>query len=199
MTPYILPMIPYDLGANLGRAYNESMRLLPDGAWAIFVDHDAMPATGRWFRQFAEAIDFLPDAGAIVAMTNRIAAPWQRCGDRESNDYAAHRRFGLERAKVRTLLDITDTKGWGGVAFALPKAAWAQVGGFADGLGCVDHSIHFKLRAAGRKIWLHEGIFYYHFRHQGEPDPTSQYPKAVGCPCRGPELAPWRRISLPPC
>lgn len=195
----ILTMTPYELAGNLGRAYNEAMAMLPAGAWAIFVDHDAMPTTGRWFRQFAEAIAFLPDAGAIVAMTNRIASPWQRCGDRESNDYSAHRRFGQERAKLRTLLDITETKGWGGVAFAVSREVWEEVGGFADGLGCVDHSWHFKARAAGRKIWMHEGIFYYHFRHQGEPDPTAQYPKAPNCPCRGPEATPTERITLPPC
>lgn len=191
------PMIPYDLEANLGRAYNAAMDRLPEGDWAIFVDHDAIPATGQWFRQFREAAEFLPDAGAIVAMTNRIAAPWQRCGDPVSNDYLAHRRFGKERAKLRTLLDITDTKGWGGVAFAVSKDAWRAAGGFADGLGCVDHSLHFRLRAAGRRVWLHEGIYYYHFRHQGEPDPTSQHPKAANCPCRGPERAPTVRISLP--
>lgn len=193
----ILPMMPYDLDANLGRAYNRAMGLLPDDAWAIFVDHDAIPATGQWFRQFAEAIEFLPDAGAIVAMTNRIAAPWQRCGDPVSNDYALHRRFGRERAKVRTLLDVTDTKGWGGVAFAVSVSAWQEVEGFADGLGCVDHSLHFRLQRAGRKVWMHEGIYYFHWRHFGEPDPTSAHPKAANCPCRGPEVTPTHRVALP--
>ena len=192
-------MIPWDNEANLGLAYNEAMRRLPDDDWAIFVDHDAMPTTGQWHRQFEEAARFLPDAGAIVAMTNRIAAPWQRTGDPVGNDYAAHRRHGAARAKLRTLLDITDTKGWGGVAFAVSKAAWRQVGGFADGLGCVDHSLHFRLRDAGRRVWMHEGVYYYHWRHQGEPDPTSKFPKAVGCPCRGPETPPSVRIILPPC
>lgn len=190
-------MVPWREDANLGLAYNEEMERLPDGDWAIFKDHDCMPTTGQWFRQFAEAITFKPDAGAIVAMTNRIASSWQRCGDPTSNDIAAHRRFGAERAKVRTLLDITETKGFGGVAFAIAKYAWAEVGGFAHGLGCVDHSIHFRMQRAGRKIWMHEGIYYYHFRHFGEPDPTSRFPKAAGCPCRGPELAPTVRVILP--
>jgi hypothetical protein len=61
----------------------------------------------------------------------------------------------------------------------------------------VDHSLHFRLQRAGRKVWMHEGIFYYHFRHQGEPDPTSAYPKAANCPCRGPEIQPTIRVALP--
>lgn len=189
--------VPYRTDANLGLAYNQFMQLLAPDDWAIFQDHDAIPTTGQWFNQFAEVITFKPDAGAIVAMANRMASPWQRCGDPGSNDYALHRAFGKERAKVRTLLDITDTKGFGGVMFAVSAAVWREVGGFADGLGCVDHSLHFKLQKAGRKVWMHEGIFVYHFRHQGEPDPTSAHPKAANCPCRGVETAPVARVTLP--
>lgn len=193
----IWTMVPYRADANLGRAYNEAMELLPDDAWACFLDHDAMPTTGRWHAQLTEAIAFKSDAGAFVAMTNRIASPWQRCGDRESNDIAAHRRYGAERAKVRTLLDVTDTKGFGGVMFAVSKLVWQEVGGFADGLGCVDHSLHFKLQRAGRKVWLIEGLYTFHWRHFGEPDPTSAHPKAANCPCRGPETTPTERVALP--
>lgn len=189
--------VPYRADANLGRAYNDFMALLAPRDWAIFLDHDAMPTTGRWWHQFAEAIAWVPDAGAIAVTTNRIASVWQRVGEPAGNDIAVHRQLGAERAKIRTLLDITDTKGFGGVMFAISRAAWQECGGFADGLGCVDHSIHFRMRAIGRTIWLHQGIYVYHWRHQGEPDPTSQYPKAVGCPCRGPEDLPTHRVELP--
>lgn len=194
----ILTMIPWDDDANLGRAYNAAMALLPsDDYWSIFLDHDAMPTTGKWHRQFSEAIAAVPDAGAIAVMTNRIASPWQRCGDPQSNDIAAHRRFGAERANVRSLLDITETKGFGGVMFAVNKRAWRECGGFAHGLGCVDHSLHFRLRDVGRRIYMHEGIYVFHWRHFGEPDPTSMFPKAPYCPCRGPEPTPTQRMMLP--
>lgn len=191
-------MTPYRPDANLGMAYNRCMELLPNGAWAIFRDHDCMETTGQWFNQFAEAIAFKPEAGAIVAMTNRIAAPWQRVGDKDGNDIAAHRKFGAERAKIRTLVDITDTRGWGGVMFAISKTAWQECGGFPDGLGCVDHGVHYRLRAAGRKVWMHMGIFVYHWRHQGSADPTAIHPKAANCPCRSmPEGAPGEIVRLP--
>jgi len=193
----LVAMTPWRDDANLGLAYNLAMGRLGADEWALFVDHDAMPTTALWHRQFREAIEFRPDAGAFVAMTNRIASSWQRCGDSESNDVAHHRRIGAERAKVRTLLDISGTKGWGGVAFAVSRQAWADVGGFADGLGCVDHSLHFGLQRIGRKVWLVEGIYYYHWRHFREPDPTSKLPKAANCPCRGPETLPTQRITLP--
>lgn len=193
----ILAMTPFRTDKNLGAAYNAAMALLGPDDWAAFVDHDAMFTTAQWHAQLEEAIAFLPAAGAFVAVTNRIASPWQQGGDPDSNDIALHRRYGKERLKVRTLLDITDTKGFGGVMFAVSKAAWQDAGGFAHGLGCVDHSLHFGLQRIGRKVYLLEGLYVYHWRHWGEPDPTSSAPKAPACPCRGPEMLPTRRLTLP--
>lgn len=185
--------------ANLGRAFNEFMALLPTDAWAILQDHDCVATTGQWHNQFAEAIAFRPGAGAFIVTTNRIAAPWQRAAeaDPDNNDMAYHRRIGAARLARRTLLDVSRTKGWGAVAFAVSKRGWQEVGGFADGLGCVDHSLHFGLQRAGRPVYLVESIYYYHWRHWHERDPTSVFPKAVGCPCRGPEEVPTERIALP--
>lgn len=193
----ILPMIPFREDKNLGRAYNEAMALLPADGWAIFQDHDAMPTTPQWFRQFREAIEFRPYAGAFAAMTNRIASPWQQVGDAKGNDIAAHRAFGRERLAVRTLLDVTETKGWGGVMFAVSRAAWAEVGGFADGFYCVDHSLHFKLGAAGRRSYLIEGVYVFHVRESSSARPPLVAPKVANCPCRGRETMPSARITLP--
>lgn len=194
----IYPMVPYDLDRNLGAAYNRHMDLLPPDAWAIFMDHDAMPTTPKWFPQFAECIAFAPDAGAFAVTTNRIASMWQRAaGAPENDDVAAHRRFGHSVMARRTLLDISQTKGFGGVAFAVSKSAWEAAGGFAHGLGCVDHSLFFGLQRAGLRVWLVEGIYFYHWRHRDEPDPTQSAPKAPNCPCRGAETQPTFRVRLP--
>ena len=193
-------MVPFRTDKNLGRAYNEAMGLIPEGDWAVFLDHDAMFTTPKWHAQITEAIEAFPDAGAFVGCTNRIASPWQRVGGNDrTHDIAWHRKLGAERAKLRTLLDISQTKGWGGVCFAVSKAAWLAVGPFADGLGCVDHSLHFALQRAGKPVYMIEALYLFHWRHFGEPDPTSSAPKAPDCPCRGPEIEPTVRVTLPPC
>lgn len=197
----ILAMTPFSLERNLGRAYNEAMALLPDGSWAIFTDHDAMVGlTREWFSVIAEAIAFKPDAGAFVSVTNRIDASWQRAeeADRENHDIGYHTKIALDRLKRRTLLDITDTKGFGGVCFALSKAAWAQAGGFADGLLCVDHSMHFGLQRCGRRVYLLENLYVYHRRRAFIGPLPDDTPRAENCPCRGPEPMPTVRIALPP-
>lgn len=193
----ILAMTPFSPSMNLGEAYNEAMELLPEDAWAVLLDHDAMFTTRQWNHQIREAIDFLPEAGCFTGMANRIASAWQQIGDKNNHDVAHNRRFGTERAKVRTLLDITDTKGFGGVVIVLSKKAWRAAGGFADGMMCCDHSIFFRLRAAGRRVYLMEGLYLYHWRRAKGDGPPANAPFAKDCPCRGPESKPTERLTLP--
>lgn len=197
--PLALTMTPYALDRNLGRAYNEAMALLPEDAWGAFLDHDAMNTTRDWYRLIVEAIAFKPDAGAFVAVTNRIDAAWQRAqeADPENHDIGYHTAIGLARLKRRTLLDITDTKGFGGVHFAVSKTAWREAGGFADGLLCVDHSLHFGLQRAGRRVYLLENLYVYHRRRAFVGPLPQDTPKAKGCPCRGLERMPSTRLVLP--
>lgn len=195
-------MIPHaDADRNLGAAYNREMERLPDGDWALMVDHDAMLGLTRdWYAIVTEAIGVKPEAGAFVAVTNRIDAAWQRAAetDPDNHDIGYHTAIALERARARrTLLDVTATKGFGGVAFAVSKDAWRTVGGFADGLLCVDHSLHFKLQRACRAVYLLENFYVYHRRRAFIGPLPENTPKALRCPCRGPEPTPTVRLRLP--
>jgi hypothetical protein len=201
----LFTMMPFADDLNLGRAYNEAMALLPEDAWCALIDHDAMFTTKRWFSQLQEAIAARPDAGVFTCVTNRIAASWQRVGPwaiNEDNDPAAHQmaehyRIGEERLKVRTLLDVTDTKGFGGVLMCLSKATWRAVGGFPDGLLCVDHGMHFGCQRIGKRVWLMENLYLYHRRRAFGGYLPEGTPKAAHCPCRGPEKQPTVRVVLP--
>lgn len=192
-------MTPWSREKNLGAAYNEAMSRVPEGDWACFRDHDAMTLTRRWVDQLYEAIAFKPDAGAFVAVTNRIDAFWQRAAeaDPDNHDIGYHVAIAHARLQVRTLLDITDTKGFGGVLFAVSKAAWRDAGGFADGLLCVDHSLHFGLQRVGRRVYLIEGLYAYHLRRAFVGPLPDDTPRAQNCPCRGEEPRPTVRLSLP--
>lgn len=196
----IRPMIPFSLERNLGAAYNAEMARLHDDDWAVFIDHDAIVGLTRdWFRVVAEAVAFLPQAGAFVAVTNRIDAVWQRAAEVDPNnhDIGYHTAAALARLTQRTLLDITETKGFGGVCFAVSKTAWRAAGGFADGLLCVDHSLHFGLQRAGKRVYLLEALYVYHRRRAFIGNLPSDTPRAAHCPCRGPEPMPSVRIPLP--
>lgn len=191
-------VMPFAPDLNLGGAYNRWMESLPDDAWACFLDHDMMWTTPHWYAQLVEAIAFRPAAGAFTACTNRIASPWQKAEEvADCDDIAYHRKIGEARRARRTLLDITCTKGFGGVVTLLSKAAWREAGGYADGMYCVDHSLFFRLVARGRRVFMLDGLYVYHFRGSSGARPPLPAPKVMNCPCRGREEMPHERIALP--
>lgn len=193
------PVMPFAPDRYFGRACNETMAELPDGAWAAIIDHDCMFTTPHWYAQMLEAIAFRPDAGAFAVVTNRIASPWQRVpeGVLAGDVIARHREIGeARRLRNRTLLDITPTKGFGGVVTVLSKEAWREAGGYADEMFCADHSIFFRTIDRGRRVYLIEGLYVYHLRASSSK-PGPQEPKWKDCRCRGPEPMPKDRIALP--
>lgn len=198
MPPSIFPVMPFALDRNFGRACNETLAMLPAGSWAAIIDHDCMFTSPHWFAQMHEAIACKPDAGAFAVVTNRIASPWQKSteGVAAGDDIHAHRKIGEARRGVRTLLDITCTKGFGGVVTLVNRDAWAETAGYADGLFCIDHSIHFRLIEKGRRIYLIEGLYVYHLRASSSQR-GPQVPKWLDCPCRGIEVQPRERVALP--
>lgn len=202
--PLVVPVMPFALDRNLGAAYNQAMRdSVPHGGWACFLDHDMMFTTREWFGQISEAILAAPHAGAFTAVTNRIAAAWQKAPEAarlpaaKQHDVAAHRAIGQDRLRRRTLLDITDTKGFGGVVMVVSRAAWDEVGGFANGLLCVDHGMHFALRQAGRRNYLIESLYVYHWRRAFGDELPTDTPRVDACPCRGAEPTPTVRLPIP--
>lgn len=203
----ILTAVPYAEDLNLGRAYNETFNLVGPEDWVCFLDHDMMFTTTAWNRQLAAAVAAEPD-GCFTAITNRMASRWQVAPEaaRARHDLGQHRKVGEARLKTRTLLDVTDTQGWGGVLMLVSKRAWCDAGGFVDGLLCVDHMFHYALKAAGRRVWLIEGLYVYHWRGMtgGPKPPPEEVPHArdrrteQGCPCRGlPQGDPTKRRRLP--
>jgi GT2 family glycosyltransferase len=187
----ILTAVPFSRDRNLGRAYNDVMGLVPDGGWACLLDHDMMFTTPNWYSQLEAAIDYDP-RGAYTCVTNRIASAWQRAPSSRDfdDDYREHRALGdkIFNEKQGVYTDVTETPmGWGGVMMLLSKDAWLEVGGFVNGMMCVDHVMHYALRTAGRRIYCIDGLYAYHFRGTSSTNAWKTMPKAVdprtGQPC----------------
>jgi len=197
----VFTMMPFALDMNLGRAYNEAMALLPsDDDWNVFLDHDAIWTTREWYRQITEAVARVPNAGIITAIASRGWQSWQWTGQQPDNhDMAWHRKMGLQRLNTKTLLDVTQASGIAGVVMVISKRAWKKVGGFVDGMYCVDHGMHFALADAGYRIYVHEGLYVYHWRRANGDAPPTTAPVAKNCRClavRKKETPPTKRIQL---
>lgn len=199
----IQTMVPFACDMNLGRAYNESMALLPsDDDWAVFMDHDCIWTTREWYRQILEAVRFVPDAGIITAIASRGWQTWQVAQEADPNnhDMVYHRKLGAARLKVRTLLDVTEGSGIAGVVMVLQKRKWRAAGGFVDGMYCIDHGMHFAQRDAGRRVYVMENLYVYHWRRANGDAPPANAPRAKDCRCvelRRREKPPTQRIVIP--
>lgn len=198
----IYTAMPFSPEMNLGAAYNDFMRLLPsDDDWAVFLDHDAIWTTREWYRQIGDAIRTVPDAGMITAIASRGWQKWQWTGQQPDNhDMAWHRKVGTARLETKTLLDVTAASGIAGVVMVIQKRKWAQVGGFPDGMYCVDHAIHFKMADAGYRVYVHEGLYVYHWRRANGDAPPREAPTVKGCRCiakRFRERPPSVRVAIP--
>jgi len=172
----ILTCIPYSPDGNLGRAYNEFMRRLEPGDWGCFIDHDAMFTTKQWYQQLEQAIATHPDAGVFTGITNRIGNPDQlRTGLPllgSPHDIRYHRFIGEDLRHRMVARDVTHSERLiSGVVLCLSRYTWARIGGFKDGFLGVDNQLHRDIRDAGKRVYILEGLYVYHW-YRAELDPT---------------------------
>jgi GT2 family glycosyltransferase len=176
--PCIFTAIAYDEGMNLGAAYNRFMDLVPEQAWACFLDHDAMFTTVDWYSLLADAIVANPKAGLFTAMTNRIGNPVQ-LSERPTHDIRIHRPHGrkLKEKFAHTAIDVSHRQPISGVLMCISKQAWEKAGHFHDGFFGVDNQIHLDVVRAGYQVLLLKGLYVYHwYRADGEKDHLKRLP-----------------------
>jgi GT2 family glycosyltransferase len=162
----ILTCIPYDLGGNLGAAYNNAMQAVGHDGWVCFLDHDAIWTTNHWYAQLNRAVSTYPKAGLFTAVTNRIGNKHQLApGAPQTHDMRLHRAFGEKLASRHghRAVDVTDLAPVSGVVLLLSKRAWKSGGPAPSGLLGVDNAIHAAVRKAGYRVMILQGLYVYHW------------------------------------
>lgn len=170
--PLIVAMIPYADDKNLGRAHNAAMSLLPEDGWGCLLDHDVMFTTREWHRQLTRAVELYPE-GTFCAMTHRIFCPFQIAPEANLKDHniTSQRAIGLKRLENTAITDVTDHERTpGGFLMCLSKQAWRDTNGFPEGFHLMDKRMWTALKMVGRRIYLIEGLYLYHWHRGGGPD-----------------------------
>jgi len=164
---------PYRIDKDLGKCYNDAMKMLPnDNDWACFTDGDAMFTTPFFGSQLEKIIKANPEAKLFASMTNRIGTAYQCVHNMwYENDISVHFKKGMELAETKETdcTDITDGAPISGVLIMIQKSEWKRVGGFAElgqALG-VDNSIHYAVRDNGGKVFLMQGVYMLHYYRNG--------------------------------
>jgi len=166
-----IPYTPKKLGNNLGWAYNNFMKLLPEDDWACFLDHDATFTTRYWYHQLENIIKKHSEVGLYTCLTNRIGNLQQLVNgiDKENHDIKYHRQIGkqLQEEHYGDVFSITNPLS--GVIILISKKTWKTVGGFIDGFLGVDNDIHKKCLDNNIKVGLMGGVYVYHW-YRGDGD-----------------------------
>lgn len=163
--------IPYNVDGNLGKAYNDFMKMVDDDDWVCFLDADAMFTTRNYYTYMLETIETNPDYGLFTTMTNRVRFDsYQLFKDvsRENHDISYHRKVGIEKNNkyynvVINLNSLSIPHLLSGVVLLLSKETWKAVGGFCDGFLGVDNDVHKRCRNHKIGVGLLKGLYVYHW------------------------------------
>ena len=156
---------PYDLSKNLGLAYNQYMRLIPDEDTACFTDGDCCfltPNFGTIIQQYAEAY---PDA-VLTCYTNRIH-PLSKQLDQGQMDEQCNIRELISKAEsmkhLTSVTEILPGEGLSGMLLVVPKKVWMVIP-FIENEGClgVDTDFRIRLHQKGIKIFIMDCLLVFH-------------------------------------
>jgi GT2 family glycosyltransferase len=156
---------PYSIEKNLGKAYNESMRLIPDEDWACIMDYDTMfltPDCGKILHEYVKGYSF---AGMLTCFTNRIHPLSEQLYEQHVSanaDINYHTEIA-ERVKKK-LYTVTVLSGpVSGFLMLISKKTWNEIK-FSETSLClgVDTDYYHRLKVADKAILRMDGLYIWH-------------------------------------
>ena len=161
--------IPYNTNKNLGKYYNDFMKILPNNNdFACFVDGDTIFTTPNYGHIIEKIIEENKNIGCFTALTNRVFCTWQvvKGIDVNNNDMEYHRNFGKNIQEIYGTYceDVTMKTPMSGFLIVINKKTWKKIGGFKeDGMLGIDNDLHNKIRNYEEKMYMMKGVYLYHW------------------------------------
>lgn len=154
---------PYSLDKKLGVAYNEAMRLIPDGDSACLMDYDTQFLTPD-FGHILSEYSSLHQNSVLTCYTNRIhpLSP-QLLNGSINDDSDIRNHINMAEKQKEKLYQVKQIDIMSGFLMVVPKLIWNKVK-FNEELNLlgVDSDYRQKLNAEGVPILLMEGLYIFH-------------------------------------
>jgi hypothetical protein len=155
---------PYRTDKDLGRAYNDSMRLCQhDYTHVCLMDGDVMFLTPNWGTIVEEYASEYPDA-VLTCRTNRIHHLSKQLlpGRTDASIEGLITEATFINYK-RTVTPILPGEGMSGFLMVVPVLLWQQIP-FKEGIGClgVDSQFRIDVHNAGKQILIMDGLLVWH-------------------------------------
>ncbi len=156
---------PYRTDRNLGKAYNDTFKLIPDEDWLIITDYDVLlllPDTTALIHKYVEQF---PDSDMFVCWANRTYPTNQQLHDNQvsNNDSVLHHITIAKQLSEQPLTVTRITENISGFLMVIPKRVWNEIK-FVEDLKClgVDTMFSRAMHAANKKIYRMNTVYIWH-------------------------------------
>lgn len=164
---------PYSWEKNIGQAYNQYIRLVPnDDDYICLMDGDIMFLTADFGDHLQNIVNKYPEASLFTCLTNRVGNRGQ-CyrGDMSENfDVKFHEAIAKDLQARNYFLVSPVNRVISGHLLLFKKKVWREVGGFFEkGILKVDNDFSRKVLLKRGIIYLMEGVYVFHkYRTNGK-------------------------------
>jgi GT2 family glycosyltransferase len=167
----IYHFIPYSLEKNIGKAYNDYCKIVPnDDDWIAVQDADCMILTPNYGVLLQKYIYRYPETGIFTCWTNRIKPNNKNINQQLIQEMFNERDIIKHREKALTLYSLNNggfkeiTRIISGYFMMFKKKTWLEVGGFREeGMLKVDNDFSRKVLQSGKKILLMQMLYCFHY------------------------------------
>jgi hypothetical protein len=154
---------PYRLDKDIGRAYNDYIKLLPPDSWICLTDGDVMFLQPDWGHFIEEIRANNLEYDLITANTNRLGDPNLCYHGEFSADMDLQHHYKIAKAaRAEYGATVEDCRGAGGVLMLFHRKLWVEMGGFQSASFHADGQFCKTLRQRRKKIGIARGLYVFH-------------------------------------
>ena len=147
-----LTVVRHDENHGFARACNDGARVAR-GDFLVFLNNDTQPRPG-WLDALVGAADAAPDVGAVGARLLYPDGTIQHAGIGFTRDFEPFHLHQGSPADAPAVTDDRDCEAVTGACLLVPRAVYAEVGGFDEGYRMYfeDIDLCLRIRATGRRV-----------------------------------------------
>jgi GT2 family glycosyltransferase len=162
---------PYDTDKNLGKAYNEYCRLVPESDWICLMDGDCMFLNSNFGHIATQYIKSYPKTALFIPVVNRVGKNSQCYGDKISQDpdIRHHKKIADKCSKKIEVKNMNHIRLPSMPCFLFSKKLWTTVGGFDETGRILGVDVRFSQKAMKVGDCLRmNGLYMFHYYRLNE-------------------------------
>ena len=165
---------PFSTEKNIGKAYNEYMKTVPDGDWVCIRDGDTLFLTANWGAQIEAIVNRHKESfGVISCVTNRLRGTHQLHNNTFSEEANISKHVEIANHLQEDYFDeVHTTTSIAGLCMIFSKDTW-KANKFKENSLHFDSQFCLDIKNKGGKIGIARGLYLFHLYRWGQADPKS--------------------------